>query len=67
MALPPHIGGETGAVYLIFGRWDSPFVRGTRPLCPTIELCAGTPERAGFHARRYAQDTARASCAVHRP
>ena len=32
MALPPHIGGETGAVYLIFGRWDSPFVRGTRPV-----------------------------------
>jgi hypothetical protein len=32
MALPPHIGGDTGAVYRIVGRWDSPCVRGTRPL-----------------------------------
>ena len=43
MALPPHIGGETGALYLIFGRWDSPFVRGTRPFARgAVELSPGT-------------------------
>ena len=36
-------------------------------LCPHSEHGAGTPERAGFHACRPAQDTARASCAVPRP
>jgi hypothetical protein len=36
MALPPHIGGDTGALYLMFGRWDSPFVRGTRPALSSL-------------------------------
>ena len=49
MALPHHIGGETGALYLIFGRWDSPFVRGIRPDMPiTGGYCWSTPSAENY-------------------